>query len=51
MTIIPTTGPDANAPFVNLGEIQNTGFDLGLGFSDEYSFRMVLWCRYDTFCL
>ena len=34
-TIIPTTGPDANAPFVNLGEIQNTGFDLGLGFSDD----------------
>jgi TonB-linked SusC/RagA family outer membrane protein len=34
-TIIPTTGPDANAPFVNLGEIKNTGFDLGLGFSDN----------------
>jgi len=34
-TVIPTTGPDANAPFVNLGEIQNTGFDLGLGFSDN----------------
>ena len=34
-TIIPTTGPDSNAPFVNLGEIQNTGFDLGLGFSNN----------------
>jgi TonB-linked SusC/RagA family outer membrane protein len=35
ITVIPTTGPDANAPFVNLGEIKNTGFDLGLGFSDN----------------
>ena len=34
-TVIPTTGPDANAPFFNIGEVENTGFDLGLGYSDD----------------
>lgn len=34
-TIIPTTGPDAAAPFVNLGEVENTGFDLSTGYSND----------------
>ncbi|MFD1315693.1 SusC/RagA family TonB-linked outer membrane protein [Namhaeicola litoreus] len=33
-TIIPSTGPDAGAPFVNIGEFKNTGIDFALGFSD-----------------
>ncbi|MFQ3305616.1 MAG: TonB-linked SusC/RagA family outer membrane protein [Polaribacter sp.] len=33
--IITTTGPDATPPSVNLGDIQNTGFDLAMGYSNE----------------
>jgi TonB-linked SusC/RagA family outer membrane protein len=33
-SLISTTAIDAGAPLVNLGDIQNTGFDLSLGYSD-----------------
>jgi hypothetical protein len=32
---ISTTAIDANAPFVNLGSVQNTGFDLSIGYRDR----------------
>lgn len=32
--LISTTAIDASAPYVNLGDIQNTGFDLGIGWND-----------------
>lgn len=32
---ISSTAIDASAPFVNLGDIKNTGFDIGIGYSDE----------------
>lgn len=34
-TKISTTAIDANAPFVNLGSVQNTGFDLSIGYKDQ----------------
>ena len=33
--LIPTTGIDANPPFVNLGDAENKGFDLGLSYNNE----------------
>ena len=33
-SLISTTAIDAQAPLVNLGDIKNTGLDLGLGWSD-----------------
>ena len=33
--MISTTAIDSQAPFVNLGDIQNTGFDLSLGYGDQ----------------
>lgn len=32
---ISTTAIDANAPFVNIGSVQNTGFDLSMGYHDQ----------------
>ncbi len=34
-SLISTTAIDASAPFVNLGDVQNTGFDLGIGYNKE----------------
>ncbi|MDH3698535.1 MAG: SusC/RagA family TonB-linked outer membrane protein, partial [Flavobacteriaceae bacterium] len=36
-SLISTTAIDASAPLVNLGDIQNTGFDLGIGYRGETS--------------
>ena len=36
-SLISTTAIDAGAPLVNLGDVKNTGFDLGLGFGDRTS--------------
>ncbi len=33
-TLIPTTGPDADAPYVNIGSVKNTGFDITIGYND-----------------
>ena len=33
-TLLPTTGPDAVAPYVNVGEIENRGIDFSIGFAD-----------------
>ncbi|MBR9856033.1 MAG: TonB-dependent receptor, partial [Algicola sp.] len=35
LQLISTTAPDANAPFVNLGSIENKGFDLAIGYKDR----------------
>ena len=35
--INPTTGIDADAPFVNLGSAKNTGFDLSASYGDQIS--------------
>jgi len=35
-TLIPTTGPDASAPFVNVGSVENTGFDITFGWHDQF---------------
>ena len=40
LSLISTTAIDATAPLVNLGDIQNTGFDLALGYSDETAFGL-----------
>lgn len=37
-SLISTTAIDASAPLVNLGDIQNTGFDLAIGYSNETSY-------------
>jgi TonB-linked SusC/RagA family outer membrane protein len=37
-SLISTTAIDATAPLVNLGDIQNTGFDLGLGYRHDTSY-------------
>jgi len=34
--LIPTTGPDADAPFVNVGSVENTGFDITFGWHDQF---------------
>ncbi|NER16113.1 SusC/RagA family TonB-linked outer membrane protein [Spongiivirga citrea] len=34
-SLISSTAIDASAPFVNLGTVKNTGFDLALGFNDQ----------------
>ncbi|WP_297766276.1 SusC/RagA family TonB-linked outer membrane protein, partial [uncultured Muriicola sp.] len=39
-SLISTTAIDASAPLVNLGDIQNTGFDLGIGYSHETSYGL-----------
>ena len=36
-SLISTTAIDASAPLVNLGDIQNTGFDISIGYSGETS--------------
>ncbi|QBA65583.1 TonB-dependent receptor [Muriicola soli] len=40
LSLISTTAIDATAPLVNLGDIQNTGFDLALGYSNETSYGL-----------
>ncbi|MBT8235181.1 MAG: TonB-dependent receptor [Bacteroidia bacterium] len=37
LSLISTTAIDATAPLVNLGDIQNTGFDLAIGYRGETS--------------
>ncbi|MDC6352730.1 TonB-dependent receptor [Zeaxanthinibacter sp. PT1] len=39
-SLISTTAIDATAPLVNLGDIQNTGFDLGIGYANETSYGL-----------
>jgi TonB-linked SusC/RagA family outer membrane protein len=34
-SLISTTAIDAGAPYVNLGNVKNTGFDINLGYKDE----------------
>ncbi len=34
-SIIPTTGPDANPPLVNVGSVENKGLDFSIGYNDE----------------
>ncbi|MGB5646180.1 MAG: TonB-dependent receptor [Muriicola sp.] len=40
-SLISTTAIDASAPLVNLGDIQNTGFDLGINYSHETSYGLT----------
>jgi TonB-linked SusC/RagA family outer membrane protein len=40
-SLISTTAIDASAPLVNLGDIQNTGFDLGIGYTHETDFGLT----------
>ncbi len=40
LSLISTTAIDASAPLVNLGDIQNTGFDLAIGYSHETSYGL-----------
>lgn len=35
--LYPTTAPDTEPPYANLGSMENTGMDLGIGFADETS--------------
>ena len=35
LSLISSTAIDASAPLVNLGDVKNTGFDLGIGYNDE----------------
>ncbi|MCE2612488.1 TonB-dependent receptor [Flavobacteriaceae bacterium D16] len=39
-SLISTTAIDAAAPLVNLGDIQNTGFDLGINYNHETSWGL-----------
>ena len=39
-SLISTTAIDASAPLVNLGDIQNTGFDLAIGYNHETSYGL-----------
>ncbi|MBT8239558.1 MAG: SusC/RagA family TonB-linked outer membrane protein, partial [Croceitalea sp.] len=39
-SLISTTAIDAVAPLVNLGDIQNTGFDLGIGYNHSTSYGL-----------
>ena len=39
-SLISTTAIDAGAPFVNFGEVQNTGVDFQMGYGDETSFGL-----------
>ena len=41
LSLISTTAIDASAPLVNLGDIQNTGFDLAIGYSNETSYGLT----------
>jgi TonB-linked SusC/RagA family outer membrane protein len=34
---IPTTGPDANPPLVNIGSVENNGLDVSIGYNNETS--------------
>ena len=38
LTTITTTAIDANAPYVNIGEVNNTGIELAIGYADQTSF-------------
>lgn len=40
-SLISTTAIDASAPLVNLGDIQNTGFDLAIGYNHETSWGLT----------
>ncbi len=40
LSLISSTAIDASAPLVNLGDIQNTGFDLAIGYSRETSYGL-----------
>jgi TonB-linked SusC/RagA family outer membrane protein len=37
LTTITTTAIDANAPYVNIGEVNNTGIELAIGYADQTS--------------
>ncbi|MCX2719905.1 SusC/RagA family TonB-linked outer membrane protein [Lentiprolixibacter aurantiacus] len=39
-SLISSTAIDAQAPLVNLGDIQNTGFDLAIGYSHETDYGL-----------
>ncbi|MDT0540617.1 TonB-dependent receptor [Croceitalea sp. P059] len=39
-SLISTTAIDATAPLVNLGDIQNTGFDLGIGYNHSTDYGL-----------
>ena len=39
-SLISTTAIDATAPLVNLGDIQNTGFDLAIGYNNDTSWGL-----------
>ncbi len=39
-SLISTTAIDASAPLVNLGDVQNTGFDLAIGYNHETSYGL-----------
>ncbi|WP_188369189.1 SusC/RagA family TonB-linked outer membrane protein [Muriicola marianensis] len=39
-SLISTTAIDATAPLVNLGDIQNTGFDLSIGYNHETDYGL-----------
>lgn len=40
LSLISSTAIDASAPLVNLGDIQNTGFDLAIGYGHETSYGL-----------
>jgi len=40
LSLISSTAIDASAPLVNLGDIQNTGFDLAIGYSHDTSYGL-----------
>ena len=37
LTTITTTAIDANAPYVNIGEVNNAGIELAIGYADQTS--------------
>jgi len=41
LSLISSTAIDASAPLVNLGDIQNTGFDLAIGYNHETSYGLT----------
>lgn len=50
-SLIPTTGPDANPPYVNSGSVKNTGFDFSVGYnkSTDYGLNYNISANLSTY--
>ena len=50
-SLIPTTGPDASPPLVNLGSVKNTGVDFSIGYAKNTTSGLSYNINCKCFCI